>query len=325
MFRRKLKTCMQITDTDVMKEAIHKITAKDRNPFQKYYLNTVKLYLVDTKESPFSGGMVFPYIVMPKTVWLGCGPKECTTILCHELMHIKSGHIIWLTLFKFLTFWWWINPFVYLCENKIKESIELACDEGCILYAGFSCREYGGVLLSMVERFSGMQVAVAASFLDKDNFTVLKRRIGYIAGRNNKYDFQYKKRIGLGIFSVCMVAVFVLIMYTSYPRYTKMHEFAVYDENTKLIAYDTPLLRETFFVEDGTLYINSEKFDEFVASENIKNEYVYVSFECIMKLPGMGGGGNVGMVNVKDPRDIFYLSADTWENRMMIFCLKYLI
>lgn len=326
---KKLKRCPQIAGAFVMKRAVHKITAKDRNPFQRYYLRRVDLYLADTDESPFSGGILRPYIVMPRAVWEGYSQKDCMTILCHELMHIKSGHIVWLTLFRCLTFWWWINPLVYLCENRLREYIELACDESCIFYAGLSGREYGGVLLSMVEQYQGSQSAVAASFSDvrgrlkRDDFSVLKRRIGYIAGRGGKS--RYKKRIGFGVFLACMAAVFILIAATSYPRFTLLQELAVYNEDIGLIAYDTPLLREAFLVEDGTLSVNSEKFDEFIASENITDEYIYVSFECIMKLPGMGGGGNVGMVNVQDPRDIFYLAADTWTNRMLEFYLKYLI
>lgn len=41
-----------------------------------------------------------------------------------------------------------------------------------------------------------------------------------------------------------------------------------------------------------------------------------------MKIPGVGEGGNTGMVNTKDYDDIFYLAADTLDNDIMEFLLK---
>lgn len=84
-------------------------------------------------------------------------------------------------------------------------------------------------------------------------------------------------------------------------------------------------MQEAFKIENGRLLVDKSKFEELVASENITDEYVYASFDTIMKLPGMGGLGNVGMVNVADSDDIFYLSEDTLCNRILAFCLKYLI
>lgn len=323
--RRRVAQCVQITDTSVINRVIHTVTWKDWGAFQKWYLCRVKIYIADTNESPFAGGIMMPYIVMPRVLWEGQN-RECRdAILCHELMHIKSGHILWLTLFKFLTFLWWANPFIYLCEAALKEDIELACDESCILYAGISKQEYSNVLLTMIEQLHCRQDAAAASFIGKNDFTVLRKRIGYIAGRDNSRSFQYRKRVCFGVFSVCITLVSIVISMTSYPRYTVIRELTVYDESICVIADDTPLVREVFSVENGELCINQEKFEEFIEVENIKDEYVYVSFDTIMKLPGMGGLGNVGMVNVSDTSDIFYLAAPTLTNKIMEFCLKYLI
>lgn len=323
--RRQVKHCVQITDISVINKIIHTVTWKDWGTFQKWYLHRVKIYIADTNESPFAGGIVMPYIVMPRVLWEGQNKENRDAILCHELMHIKSGHILWLTLFKFLTFLWWVNPFIYLCESALKEDIELACDESCILYAGISKQEYSNVLLTMIEQLYCRQDAAAASFIGRSDFTILKKRIGYIAGRNNSRNFQYRKRICFGMFAACIMLVFMVISITSYPRYTVIRELTVYDETVCVIADDTPLVRETFSIENGELCINQKKFEEFIKVENITDEYVYVSFDTIMKLPGMGGLGNVGMVNVSDTSDIFYLGAPTLSNKIMTFCLKYLI
>ena len=54
----------------------------------------------------------------------------------------------------------------------------------------------------------------------------------------------------------------------------------------------------------------------------IDKDYVYISFGGYMKIPGIGGGGNTGMVNTKDYDDIFYLADDSVSNDIMEFLLK---
>lgn len=323
--RRQLKYCPDISDAGVIKELTGTITSTDKTTFQRRYLKRVTVYLADTDGSPFSGGIWRPYVVVPRVVWEDWQEESRRAVLCHELMHIKSGHILWLVLFKALTCLWWANPLVYLCEAALKEDIELACDESCVVCAGIPKHTYGCVLLGMIEQLNGRQNVTAASFLDRNDFSVLRKRIGYLAGRSGGSRFFRGRRACFGVFAACMALVSAGIAATSYPRYTVLREFYVYDEDVNLIAgHDVSLVQETFSTEDGALYIDKEKFAELVATEHITDDYVYVSYDTIIKVPGMGGGGNVGMVKVSDPDDIFYLAADTLENKILIFCLKYL-
>ncbi len=318
-----LAKSIQIKDSDVVRQAIDAITKEDKSGYRRKYLEHVRLYSIDTNESPFSGGIIRPYIVLPQSVWELADTRTCFVIVCHELLHIGSGHIVALTLFKILTFWWWANPLIYRCEAALREDLELVCDESCIFETQISRYEYGSVLLRMIEQLSGRQQAAVASLLNKNDFAVLRKRIGYLA-KKQAGRFQIKKKVCFWVFAVSMIGVFIGIVVTSYPRYTIVKELAVYNEHVELIAYDTPLVRETFFVENGQLYVNPEKFEEFVMTQHITDEYVYVSFDNVMKLPGMGGLGNVGMVNVEDTEDIFYLSEKNIQNTILEFCLKYL-
>lgn len=322
--RRFLGTCRQVQDREMIESAIRTVTCGDRNGVHKRYLERVEVYAASTDESPFSGGIFRPYIVMPESMLEAQDQKSCSVVLCHELIHIRSGHIIWLTLFKFLTFLWWIDPFIYLCEAALKEDIEHACDEGCIFYTGISKRGYGNVLLAMTEQMIGVRKAATASFMNRNDYVILKKRLGYIAGRGSG-DYQRCRRRDLRRFLAAMSVLVAMILATSYPRYTLQREVTVFDGSLQTIAYEEPFVQEIFSVEDRKLLIDEEKFEEFIASEHITGDYVYVSFNTIMKLPGMGGLGNVGMVNVEDAEDIFYLGADTTYNRIMEFCLKYLI
>ena len=124
--------------------------------------------------------------------------------------------------------------------------------------------------------------------------------------------------------AVLLLAAFVLIGATSYPRYTVLDEIYVYGEDLELIACDTQEVRDAFWVEGKTLHIRDAAFRRFVAQEDVAGDYVYVSYGSVMKLPGMGGCGEVVMVNVADSADIWYVTADTIENRMSEVLLKWL-
>lgn len=286
----------------------------------------VKIYLSETNESPFSGGIVKPYIVMPGSVWESPDKKGRDIILCHELTHIKSGHLIILTVFKLLTFWWWLNPLIYLCESMLKEDIELACDACTIAGTGITRHAYGCVLLGMAEHLGQNANMVTASFMDRNSFRILKKRITYLSGkRADNAGLTRQRRVGAVLFSGLILTAFVLIMKTSYPRYTVINEIYVYGEDMALIACDTPAVHDAFAVEDRALRIDERGFDKFLEKEKVSGDYVYVSYGTVMKLPGMGGCGDVVMVNVEDAADMLYLSADTIENVMLELFLKYVI
>lgn len=112
---------------------------------------------------------------------------------------------------------------------------------------------------------------------------------------------------------------------TSYPRYTRLPELNLYDEELRMICSDTPELRAAVQVVDGYLQIDPQRMDDCLRGLDVEGSYVYLSYDTIMKVPGVGGGGNVGMIALEDYGDIFYLRAETWENDWMEFFLKYLL
>lgn len=62
----------------------------------------------------------------------------------------------------------------------------------------------------------------------------------------------------------------------------------MYDEGLRLICNDTPQLREAVQVVDGFLQIDPERMDACLKELEIEGEYVYLSFDTIMKVPGSG-------------------------------------
>lgn len=309
-FRKALKKMTQIYDTYVIKQ-------------------NVKIYASEADVSPFSGGIIRPYIVVPKGVWESLDEKSRDVIISHELTHIKLGHILLLTVFKFLTFLWWINPMIYFCESILKEDIELACDEYTIAGMGITKYAYGCVLLGLAEYFCQNTNAVTASFIDRNDFHSLKERIRYIgAGKADKGMILRQIRIGIGVALMIVLLLSAVIVMTSYPKYTVLEEIYVYGEDMRLIACDTTTVNRAFRVEGKELSIDEAGFADFLREEKVSDEYVYVSFGTVMKLPGFGGCGDVVFVGTEDPidtKDVIHLASDTMENRLVEMFLKYIL
>ena len=329
-------------------DCIRQVTGRDRWKLARLYLERVRVYISDDGISPFCGGIFRPYIVMPELylepageeifvggggICHGKGPgyedwrltEQGRVLLCHELLHLKSGHILWINMFALLRIYWWFNPLIYLCERWLQQDMEKACDEGCLYYTDISEREYGRMLLAMAAGQELMRPAGAATFLKDRDYHSLKSRIGNLRGKCERKQYRsIHKALGWGCVAVLALSVLV-VGATSYPRYTRMPELLLYDENLHLVCNDSPELRAAVQVVDGYLRIDAERMDACLAQLEIAGEYIYLSYDTIMKVPGAGGCGNVGMIALADYEDIFYLRAETWENDFMEFCLKYLL
>lgn len=328
--------------TEDWRDCVRQVTGRDRWELSRWYLGRIRVYISEEGISPFCGGIFRPYIVMPDRYLEPAGEEtgvgrnqadyedwrltqQGKVLLCHELLHLKSGHILWINLFALLRIYWWFNPLVYLCERLLQQDMEKACDEGCLYYTEASEREYGRLLLAMAARQQPMRPAGAATFLKDRDYHSLKSRIGNLRGKCEQKQYRrIHKYLGWGCAAMLTLSV-LTVGATSYPRYTCLSDLLLYDEKLNLICNDSSQLRAAVQVVDGYLQIDAERMDDCLKDLEIEGEYVYLSYGTIMKVPGAGGGGNVGMIALGDYEDIFYLRAETWENDFMEFCLKYLL
>lgn len=308
--------------------AIDAVAEGDLLPLGRRYLQGVRIYITERDVSPFSGGIFKPYVVMPRVVLEEWNSEQRKLVLCHELLHIRQGHILWLTLFELLKMYWWANPGIYFYIRCLREDMEFACDERCVAYTGVTPSGYGRVMLQMLQMLQDSEPQGSPAFLKQDDFNGLRRRLEQLAQMGQtRQQSQPRRRyrrqavcFGLGaVLTITAVAV------TSYPRYTKLTELVLYDEQMHVVDYDSEELRQAAQISDGRVVLDEALFGQLLADRAVAGEYVYLSFDTIMKVPGCGGGGNVGMISMTDYGDIFYLAADCRENRIMEFCLKYLL
>lgn len=313
------------SDTVLMQRAMKKVFGNGNLFFRKKYMEHVSVYVTRQEISPFSGGIFHPYIVIPDTLFKDSSDDERLMMLAHEYMHIKSGHIIWLTLFRLLWIYWWINPFMFLLNRYLHEAMEMSCDEKCIWYINTEPYVYGSVLLTVARNIQPKPVKGAASFVSGDDYRRIKKRIFYIEKSVDKKNFFRKQKFQNIAFMLVFAGIISGIYLSSYPKFTIMKETYIYDENLKLRVTEYEELKKAVVVKNGELVINHEEFAELLERYDISGDYVYVSFDTIIKIPGCGGGGNLGVVSTTDYDDIFYIAADTPENKFMDFVLKYIL
>lgn len=322
--KRRLKS-LPLLENGIKEELIESLTVYDRTALPRRYLSRIKIYVTPEKVSPYSGGIFHPFVVIPEEITRNWDDTQRKVILSHEFLHIKSGHIVLLFLFAMLRIYWWINPAIYLCEKVLREDLEMACDESCVRCTGVSRLEYGKLILGVITMLKGVQEECAASFLDGNYFQVLRKRIGYLNERRAISARENTPQRAAIFFGVVLAVLFVLIGITSYPRYTRMKEITFYNEDLEMVVWDSREFGNSVEIVNGEVRIDKKEFQKILDAKQISGEYVYISFDTIMKVPGAGGGGNVAMVAIDDLDDVFYLAADDWRNDLAVFMMMYLI
>ena len=239
---------------------------------------------------------------MPNIIVNSWDKEKQKIVLCHELIHIKSGHIFWKYIFSFIKIYWWINPLIYFVEKQLHEDMEMVCDEKSIFYTHLPKAEYGKLLLDMVLILKAVHSQGIATFVNRNDYQVLKTRIGGLSIHQKNY---YKKYFII-FFSV-FIGLVITITATSYPRYTKFTDASLFNEQLEYIS-ELENGVSGVKIKDGRLFIDDTVFKQTLADKNITEDYVYIYFDGIMKVPGSGGGGNTARVSTKDfSKNLLYL------------------
>ena len=310
--------------------AIHTVYGDNRNKCFCRRPDHISVYITEKCISPYSGGLFKPYIVMPDRSVINVTDREYNIMLCHEYMHHKKLHILWLTLFDIACIYWWFNPFIYLYRELFRDDMELMCDNACIELDDIDEREYADTVVNMLTVMRRKESGSVAAYFT-DGYNMLRKRINAIAvhGRTANTGTNATRLTACRAAVVTATALLISgIAATSYPRYTNMRGLALYtfDESAMKaipVENDTERLRSSCTVENGALTVTDrELFSQILADCGIKDDYVYLSYDTIMKIPGVGGCGNVGMINTSDYDDIFYLSDDSMLNEFMTIIFK---
>lgn len=289
----------------------------------------IQVYLTDdNRNGPFAGGVLKPYIVIPRHLKDSLSEEEFSAILYHEALHLRLGHVVLLHIFAVLKIIWWIQPLVYLCDRALRENIEYSSDEGSLAYGTLSAYAYGIVLLKTLYcKTQGRRIGAGVTTFVPGSYQILKNRMEKLgtfhpnphAGK----EYQKKKQRLHRAVGIVFWSGALLLLLTCYPRFTKLKEIVVYDDQLKPVTLDLAAEGIHVQAEEENFQISRTEFQKLVARHRLKGEYLVFSYDTIMKVPGVGGGGQAAMVNMEDPSDVFLLGRYTWKDRVKLFMMKY--
>lgn len=257
------------------------------------------VYLCERTVTPFAVGLFSPKIVVPRMMTERCSAEELETILFHERMHIRLGHLWLLFFWDVLRVLFWPNFWMTLCMKELKADLEEICDRVTVQRGERDACRYGLLLLKCMgllqEKGEGMDPAPALSFVGdrgRNSYIQIRRRIMRIADFRR---YRAANVIGVLFLEILLLAGgFWGIHRNSYARYTNLENVSVFDDTgVRVILEDSERLRRAVTFDEQKVSIETKAFGEMLAESGSSTEGVYILFGGFMKQPGVGGGGNM--------------------------------
>ena len=251
--------------------------------------------------SSFCSGCIKPMIVVP----LGITKDQAQTIIRHEETHIRLGHLWIQFLWEIIRILLWPNILLHICERYLKRDLEDICDSVTIQRNGMDSIQYGKVLIENAKRMTKSGVMSGAesgmSFSWDDSYKALRKRIVRITN-HRKYN---RKLLIIGsVFTMIMLTgVIIGIKSISYGRYNTMEQAAVFSiDRMDVVAIDVNSSIVTSY-DDEYIYIDCEQLKRQCPQIiNDKND-IYFSVGGYYKIPGMGGGSDIGILTPETIRE----------------------
>lgn len=103
-------------------------------------------------KSPCLLGLFRPALILPAGLHGELTKSELRLIMLHELAHLRRRDLALNWVLAAVEIFHWFNPMVWALTRRIREEREEACDECALSSQPQSCREYGEVLLKLLER-----------------------------------------------------------------------------------------------------------------------------------------------------------------------------
>jgi TonB family protein len=160
---------------------------------QKEKLDTKTIIHLPTGSAPFS---FFK--------WIFINPDECCSqdideILHHEQAHVSQLHTFDVLFSELLCVLFWINPFIWLLRNAIRENLEYLADRK-VIHSGFNQKSYQYHLL----RLSAQQTT--STMGNYFNVSQLKKRIIMMNKKKSSLAGLSKYALGLPIFALLLLS-----------------------------------------------------------------------------------------------------------------------
>jgi len=102
---------------------------------------------------PFIGGLLKPYVVLPKRFVQQFSLEQQKLVIKHELTHLRRGGLIWNLLAQIFVVLFWFNSLIFIAYRQFRQCQELACDQSVLENCEKSTRvAYGKAMLLCPEQ-----------------------------------------------------------------------------------------------------------------------------------------------------------------------------
>lgn len=157
----------------------------------------------DLSHSPYTIGILRPYIVLPVDYESRYGEDELDMILLHEATHIRCRHNLLFLLASLITCIFWLNPLVHYSARVFQTDLEIFCDG--IVAGRRDVAEYGRLILK-----SAVGTEPPAGLLQRVNFFFSKSecRLRIILLSEYREAFRKHRR---AVFRTAGLAVLVML------------------------------------------------------------------------------------------------------------------
>jgi bla regulator protein BlaR1 len=140
-----------------------------------------------------------PRLLVPSQLWPAMSPDERTSLLLHELAHLKRRDhwVRWLELIVAGLYWW--HPVVWWARRALREAEEQCCDAWVVWAMPQGARTYAAALMTALEFVSGARIApaVASAIGTSGDVSCLKRRLRMIVGAKTPKGLSWTGRLAV--------------------------------------------------------------------------------------------------------------------------------
>ena len=280
------------------------------------------IYVVDIPITPFTIGIFRPKIIMPKVMLEEYDSEEIQTILLHEKIHIRLGHLLFYFLWDILRALLWLNPLLTIGTRYFREDMEEICDWVTIQRSTGKAYTYGQMLLKSMRilQTESEEFNMFPAFAGDNEYRKIRQRVKRIAGYK-----PYKKFAAIGTLIaviLCVIGAVYVVKSISYEKNIEIEGptliYGYENGNVTFVDYSDKL-DEIISYDDSYVYVDREAFDSFLSEKNAKGE-IYIVFGGFQKLPGVGGFGySCQYVNDTEEEIVqlpYYNYKDDWMMRL---------
>jgi beta-lactamase regulating signal transducer with metallopeptidase domain/tetratricopeptide (TPR) repeat protein len=211
LFLRRIRGVNRVLNHSLM------VRDKEMNAFVDYWhqrfriTRPVAIFSSNEFLSPFTVGLFRPKIFIPESLLEDMDNETISSIIAHEMVHIKRFDHAWIRLQNVLQIIYFFNPVVWYANREINIARERVCDSFVLSKQAIPPKEYGESLIDVLKfNLSGYRLIEPLSC-----FSNHKRIFEYRIKDILKKKTMSKQKALLISLMICLFGLFILPMSSS--------------------------------------------------------------------------------------------------------------